>query len=141
MSTNNLKLKNACTQCTKKDGRKCGLFCSKCGSYYHKLCINLHDSSYKFFIESNTFVCLPCKFLDSSSTCIPVTISQDCNSCFKTHKSKVILNCSNCKLSYHRACVSNLKHSKVEIARASWLCMQCLFPLSILDDVDFESQF
>jgi len=135
------KLKVNCTSCSKKDGRKLGLFCCNCGLYYHKTCVNLDSTSYQFLIESNEYICLPCKFKDNTSIIKPVVISRDCNSCLKFHKSKVIIKCKNCKLSFHRACVSNLRHTKAEISKSLWCCMHCTFPFSVLDDSDFADTF
>jgi len=136
-----LKLKHNCTSGCKKDGRKLGLFCRNCNQYYHKVCVNLDTSSYDFLLESNQYICLPCKFLDSVSTSKPLLLSQDCNCCFKTHKSKVIIRCNNCNLTFHRACISNFRHTKATVLKNAWSCMSCIFPLSSLDDSDFFETF
>jgi hypothetical protein len=130
-----------CIVCMKIDGRKKGTACVKCGLYVHRSCSNFDVDQFNFLIESDTFECTACKF---SEGCFSSTnpISNDCCICMQKHKTKVIIKCSNCHKSHHRACVANSR-SLNEIKKNIWQCMEwpfsiCHFPkLNYMSSLNF----
>jgi hypothetical protein len=124
-----------------KDGRKSGLECKGCGLYFHKICLNLPTEHFKFLLEANEYTCQARKNFHQNFSYNPPVVSKDCLARLKTHKSKVIVSCFSCINSFHRACISNLKISKKELNNSTWMCMNCCFPISQLDDSHFDDTF
>jgi hypothetical protein len=127
-------MRTTCIVCSKKDGRRSGLNCKECILYFHKICLNLETNDFKFLKEADEYTCQACRFSVLNYTYKTVPISNECAACLKTHKSKVVISCTSCNKSFHRACVANNKFTKKEIASKSWSCMNCINPISQLCD-------